>query len=839
MAFSWTNDAIPNLLIGLFLCGLVAKLWRLRRLPVGRVLLAAAAGIATLATTVALGLLAEGEGEVVQLSGKALATGIIPLAATLALVAVIFGLRRSGMLDTARLEGVGVIENMNDGVVLLDECDRLIALNRAARRMLNLVDATRNAQPVAELLVEQPALLGKLRHAPAGRIEIESCDERGERSTCDVEISLLTERKMKRGRSVVLRDVSELKRAKEAREREIGHVDLLLGVASAVSAASTVDAVLAAGLETICRCMGWRVGHVYRPTEVDRPELRSASIDYVPGDGAYDGLCAAVAASGFGPRCGPPGRAWWTHEVEVASDLASDPSHPRDAIAAQLGVVAAVAVPVLADSDIVAVLEFLAPSMADLDERTKGILKHLGEWIGSSIARRRADLQVQGPGHFDALTGLPNRELFRERLQAKLDDESARDRALAVLFVDVDGFRQVNETLGYGAGDDVLREVARRFHKLTRPNDVVSRGDRVDSAVTLSRLGGDEFLLFVSKLDSPVDASRVAARLIAGLYEPIVAAGQEALVGASVGIAIYPDDGPDAESLIRAADEAMVTAKSHGGNVYRFYAETMNHLSARQLHLEQRLREAADREDWALYYQPVRNVRTGRVGAVEALLRWDYPDLGMVTPDEFLEVAEDIGLSEVIGAWVLREACLQAARWRDEGFEGVRISVNVSPRQILDGDLVASVAAAMKAAGLSGEQLELEIAESSIHCDTDRMRGVIEEIRDLGVSVALDGFGTGSSSLDHLRSFPIDRIKIDRSVVNTMEIDPSKTAAVREFIGLARQLRIGVVAEGVEKENELRLLRAAGCDELQGYLFSKPLPPGQVTRYFERDKAGD
>jgi len=220
-------------------------------------------------------------------------------------------------------------------------------------------------------------------------------------------------------------------------------------------------------------------------------------------------------------------------------------------------------------------------------------------------------------------------------------------------------------------------------------------------------------------------------------------------------------------------------------------------------------------------------------------LRWDYPDLGLVTPSEFLQVAENIGLSSSIGDWVLREACFQAARWRDEGFAGIRIAVNVSPRQIREGDLVAGVVSALENAGVSGDQLELEINENSILQDEERSRSVLEAIRELGVTVALDRFGTGYSSVTHLRDFPIDRLKVDRSLVSQMEADPSKAAIVRAIIGLARQLEIGVVAEGVENESELRLLRAEGCDDLQGYLFGKPLPADQITRFFEREKAED
>jgi len=439
---------------------------------------------------------------------------------------------------------------------------------------------------------------------------------------------------------------------------------------------------------------------------------------------------------------------------------------------------------------------------------------------------------------YDALTGLPNRRKYQEQLEKAITRAEWTGEVVATCFIDLDEFKRVNDTLGHRAGDQLLMDVAKRILSVVRPSDWVGRpsGDASVEDVSVSRLGGDEFTLILTGMEVDHDVGRVAHRIVEALRKPYTLDGQETRVTASLGIAIYPNDGKDAESLLRNADTAMYSAKSHGRNGYRFYSSSMNEEAERKLELVRRLRRAIANDEFTLCFQAIREAASGKTRAAEALIRWQDPEEGLIAPDEFIPVAEDAGLIIAIGSWVLRAACEQARRWQLEGFQRIRISVNVSGHQIRQPDFVNKVATALQETGLSPEDLELEITESTIMQEDEATDRAFRQLHELGVLIALDDFGTGYSSLSYLRRFRIHRLKIDKSFVDRIPDNSEDMAVTSAIIAMAHQLHLSVVGEGVETIEQAQALTGLGCNELQGYLFSRPLPAPEFERYLAREK---
>ncbi|MEZ4355871.1 MAG: EAL domain-containing protein [Myxococcota bacterium] len=444
---------------------------------------------------------------------------------------------------------------------------------------------------------------------------------------------------------------------------------------------------------------------------------------------------------------------------------------------------------------------------------------------------------------FDPLTGLPNREHFRDQIDQAIERCRRGGKQLALLFLGVDRFKQVNDSLGYAKGDLLLKQIAERLRSAIRGSDALARAaspvEEADAASSpISRLGGDEFTLLLTDLDHPQDAARVARRVLHALSRSHSIADQELFVGASIGIAVWPEDGVDAEDLLRSADTAMDHAKAHGGNAYEFFNDSMNATSVRRLNLESRLRRAVEREEFSLVYQPLRDARTGRLAAAEALIRWTDGDGEPVGPDEFIPIAEETGLIVEIGSWVLHTACQQMRVWREAGHPSFRLSVNIAVEQLRHLGVAERVDQALFEAALAPSDLELEITETSILDADPRIVAAIGQITALGVGLALDDFGTGYSSLSALQRFPIERLKIDRSFVNGLGSSASDEALASAIVALAKRLGLSVVAEGVETEEQVGLLRELGCDELQGYFFSRPLPPEEFGRLLASEPVG-
>ena len=439
---------------------------------------------------------------------------------------------------------------------------------------------------------------------------------------------------------------------------------------------------------------------------------------------------------------------------------------------------------------------------------------------------------------YDSLTGLPNRRRYEERLEKAISRAASTGELVANCFIDLDEFKRINDKLGHRAGDQLLMQVAHRILGVVRPNDCISRPhmDAIEDGLSVSRLGGDEFTVILTGIGVGQDAGRVSRRILDVLAKPFMIDGQEIRVTASIGIAIYPNDGTDVDCLLRNADIAMYCAKDRGRNGYQYFCDSMNEEAERKLEIEQGLRRAIANEEFVLYFQPIRDAESGETRAAEALVRWNDPEKGLVAPDEFIPVAEDTGLVVEIGAWVLRAACEQARRWQDQGFEPIRIAVNISGHQIRQEDFVELVATVLRETGLSASDLELEITESTIMQEDEATDRTFIKLNELGVSIALDDFGTGYSSLSYLRRFPIHRLKIDRSFVARIPNDPGDMAVTAAIVAMAHHLLLPVVGEGVETLEQAQSLMKIGCDELQGYLFSRPIPASEFERFLIREK---
>lgn len=425
--------------------------------------------------------------------------------------------------------------------------------------------------------------------------------------------------------------------------------------------------------------------------------------------------------------------------------------------------------------------------------------------------------ELQRMAHFDALTGLPNRLLFKERLSASLAMARRNGWQLALLFVDIDRFKVINDTLGHAVGDELLRLAAKRLRQIIRESD------------TLCRLGGDEFAIVLPDLQSAEEAAAVARKLIDGLGQPFLLAGEDMYVSGSIGITLFPDDGEDVETLGRNADVAMYRAKDAGRSTYEFYRADMNRRARELLTLEVELRHALARGEFELHYQPKVDLRDGRMVGLEALIRWRRPQQGLVSPGDFIPLLEETGLIVPVGAWVLQDACRQLAIWHGRGHRHLAVAVNLSGRQLSDPTLVATVRETLARTGLPAEALELELTESMLMQDAPAVESLLGEFRRMGLTLSVDDFGTGYSSLAYLKRFPLNTLKVDRSFVRDIDANADDASITRAVIQMAHELSLKVVAEGVETEAQIRLLAEAGCDQIQGYYFARPLPADELS----------
>ena len=432
-------------------------------------------------------------------------------------------------------------------------------------------------------------------------------------------------------------------------------------------------------------------------------------------------------------------------------------------------------------------------------------------------AARAMALQMTHSAQHDFLTGLPNRMLLNDRVNQAIALAPRHHKKVAVLFLDLDGFKHINDSLGHPTGDKLLQSIAKRLVDCVRSSD------------TVSRQGGDEFVVLLSEVAQPEDTAITARRMLQAVAEAHSIDQHDLHVTTSIGVSVYPDDGQDAETLIKNADTAMYQAKENGRQSYQFFKSAMNVRAVERQSIEESLRRALERQEFTLYYQPKINLRTGQIAGAEALLRWKHPTRGPVPPAQFIPVAEDCGLILPIGNWVLREACQQARLWLDAGLPVATMAVNISAMELRDESFLEGVFAILKETRLDPTSLELELTESVLMKHAESAEYILKTLRASGVKVAVDDFGTGYSSLSYLRKFPIDALKIDQSFVRQISTTPSETTIVTAVISMGRSLKLRVVAEGVETRAELAFLQANNCDEAQGYYFSRPVLPHEFA----------
>ncbi len=461
------------------------------------------------------------------------------------------------------------------------------------------------------------------------------------------------------------------------------------------------------------------------------------------------------------------------------------------------------------------------------------ISAHMFTWKGRPVVlsisrdlteRKRAEETIRRQAYYDPLTNLPNRILFKDRLEQAMAHAKRSGTQLVVVIMDLDRFKNINETLGHGLGDRLLIGVAERLLKTT------------GEGVTLARLSGDEFIFLHPQTGPSEEVYQYATSVIAALKEPFRLGPHEVHVTCSVGLSLYPDDGEDPETVLKNAEAAMYRAKEQGRNNYQLYTSVMNAKAFKMLLMENSLRRAFERNEFIVHYQPQVDLEAHRVVGAEALVRWKHPDLGLVFPSEFISLAEETGLIVPLGEWVLRESCSQNKAWQERGLPTIAVSVNLSARQFLQEDLVERISTVLRETGLDPQWLGLEITESLALKDAEFTLATMRDLRAMGVRLSLDDFGTGYSSLSYLKRFPIQTLKIDQSFVRDLTTDPNDAAISQAVLVLAKSLRLGVVAEGVETENQLEMLRAQGCRYAQGYLLSHPLPADEFERFLAQPK---
>jgi diguanylate cyclase (GGDEF)-like protein/PAS domain S-box-containing protein len=469
---------------------------------------------------------------------------------------------------------------------------------------------------------------------------------------------------------------------------------------------------------------------------------------------------------------------------------------------------------------------------SSIEDSAAPIHDRAGRVIGAVIvfhdvsAARAMSIQMTHSAQHDLLTGLPNRLLLNDRINQSIAVARRKRKHVAVIFLDLDRLKYINDSLGHAIGDELLRSVSKRLLASVRSSD------------TVSRQGGDEFVILLSELARPEDAATSAQKLLHSLSAPHLLGGQDLHIDGSIGISVYPADGSDAEMLIKSADTAMHHAKERGRNNFQFFKTDMNLKAVERQSLEGSLRCALEREEFLLNYQAKVNLETGEITGVEALIRWQQPNRGLVPPAQFVPVAEDCGLILPIGRWVLREACRQARAWQDAGLPPLVIAVNVSAVEFRDKDFVEGVRTILSETGLPARYLELELTEGVLMEDAESAASVLQELKAMGVHLAVDDFGTGYSSLSYLRKFPIDTLKIDKSFIHQNSTNTDQSTIVSAVIAMGRSLKLRVVAEGVETLEQLMVLQGLHCDEAQGFYFSRPVAAAQFANLLQKGTAG-
>jgi diguanylate cyclase (GGDEF)-like protein/PAS domain S-box-containing protein len=599
-------------------------------------------------------------------------------------------------------------------------------------------------------------------------------------------------------------DITERKRAE--RRLQMEHA-----VTRILEESRTVEDALPQVIRTMAEASGWVYGarweldkaaNLLRCMEtwcVDAPEVREFM------------ALSRLRTQTPGASKGPIHKVWGSNAPVWIADVAQDINMRRGPAALKAGLHTIFAFPILVGEEFYGVIELFGREVRQPDPELVGVAHAIGSQLGQFMARKAAEQNLRFVASHDPLTGLFNRNIFDERLHQALAQAARFERSLSLLFIDLDGFKLINDTHGHNAGDALLAELAARLRNTLREGDVIGR------------MGGDEFVVLIEEFTEVSQVAEVAKKLLDTVTRPFVLHGQSCQVTASLGISIYPDDGSDAQTLLKNADMAMYLVKQQGKNSFRFYSPQMNVHLMERLSLESGLRRAIERGELLLLYQPRVGVRDGQVTGMEALMRWQHPTQGMIGPSEFIPVAEDAGLIAAIGEWALHSACRQARAWRDLGLPLLRVAVNLSPKQFQQESLIQVVREALHRVGLEPARLELEITEEMVIRNPERAVRLLTQLKEIGVRVVVDGFGTGYSSLSFLKRLPIDSVKIDHSLIVDLPRSDDAAALTRGVVAMAHSLGLTVIAEGVETREQWEFLHQQGCEEMQGNYFSAPV----------------
>ena len=715
-----------------------------------------------------------------------------------------------------------------DAVIAIDEDHRITVFNKGAERIFGYTAAEAVGQLLDLLLPPRFAAVHRRyiedfardsdddRHMISQR-EVYGRRKSGEEFPAEASISKLSE-DGKMTFTVILRDITERKRTEE-------ELRLLQGITQAAAEAGDVPAALAVTLAKVCETTGWTLAQAWVPGP-GGATLECSPAWHCLGPGMENFRTASLSFA-FSAGNGLPGRAWSTKQPVWLADVTHETNFPRAAIAHAAGLKTGMAIPVLAGNDVVAVLEFFAREARSQDAHLIQLVSAVAAQIGNVIQRKHTEERLHYLARYDTLTGLPNRALFMDRLlQATMEADRHRSM-VGVMFFDLDRFKTINDSLGHGIGDLLLKAVAERLARCVREGD------------TVARLAGDEFTLILGDVTHVDHAARVAQKVVDSLRHPLHVAGHELYVSASIGITLYPLDDHEVEALLRNADIAMYRAKERGGNGYEFFSPDMTSNAQARLATENALRRALEREEFELHYQPVVDLGSGRMKCIEALIRWRHPERGLVPPAEFIPVAEETGLIEPIGDWVLRAACRQCRDFGVPGGPPLRVAVNVSPRQFERGQILKAVTEALEETGFDPHRLVLEITETLLMQNAGYVIDAMQDLATLGVHFSVDDFGTGYSSLSYLKRLPIEQVKIDRSFVADVVTDANDAAIVGAIISMAHSLGLDVTAEGVETDAQLGLLVTYGCDAVQGFYFGQPLTAAELADALGRGADGD
>ena len=615
---------------------------------------------------------------------------------------------------------------------------------------------------------------------------------------------------------VVERDISERKRAEQREKME--HA-----VTRVLAESETLSEAIPRIVQTICETLSWDCGARWSMDE--RKKVITCVETWSGPSKAVTQFISEVRKLTFQPsKRGLVRHVWVSGAPHWIPDVSREDGFERAQLAAKAGLHGAFAFPILAGNVTLGVLEFFSSEIRSPDPSLLQMVRVIGSQIGQFMARKQAEENLLYVATHDTLTGLPNRYMFNQRFAHALQNAQRYHRSMALLFLDLDRFKFINDTLGHPYGDRLLQEVAGRLRLCLRESD------------TIARFGGDEFVALIEDFAAPGDVVSVAQKILHALRWPFMLEGETSHMSASIGISLYPNDGEDLAALLKNADIAIYRAKEQGKNNYLFYSQEMNdHLSER-IAKETGLQGALERNEFILHYEPKVEINSGRITGMEALIRWQHPELGLLPPDEFIGHAEHSGLIVPIGAWVLRTACVQNQTLQGRVPAPLTVSVNLSARQFEDKHLLREIERALSESALKPNCLELEVTETSVMQDIQRSKKILDGIKSMGIRLAIDDFGTGYSSLVSIKRFPFDCIKIDRSFIKDIPQDQDDVAITQAIIAMAHSLRLKVIAEGVETQEQLDFLTEHGCHEFQGYFFRRPQPAEDFSKLL-RDNA--